>query len=96
MNIPVHMDHIIPFSYTNHSSNDNWVLSCSKCNQQKSDKIFRDTSDVADFCYKMILDHGSLGEGWPEGSWDYWEFAPIEEDDMVGSPKGGAGTSNDG
>lgn len=90
------MDHIIPFSYLGWSPNDNWVVSCSLCNQQKSDKIFRNTSDVADFCYKMILDHGSLAEGWPEGSSDYWEFAPIEEDDMVGSPKGGAGTSNDG
>ena len=67
VNVQIHWDHFIPFSYLGHSPENNWVASCGPCNRVKYSRVFSNEKDITQFCLEMIKDHGSFGEGWPEG-----------------------------
>lgn len=49
--LQIHIDHIIPYSYTQNSRNDNLVASCNICNLFKSSKYFHNEDD----CYLYLM-----------------------------------------
>jgi hypothetical protein len=61
-------DHFEPFAYSYTNSRDNWVAACAKCNGKKNDLIFDSEGALEAFCLSVIKSHGSLAEGWPDGS----------------------------
>ena len=64
----IQWDHYIPFAYLHSNPDDNWVAACLPCNQYKQDLHLASEADLTAFCLKMLKLHGSLGEGWPDGS----------------------------
>lgn len=64
----IEWDHFEPFSYSNDNSRENWVASCQPCNRRKKDHVFRSERALEAFCLSMVKAHGSLGDGWPDGS----------------------------
>ena len=61
-------DHFKPFNYSYTNSQDNWVAACVKCNANKSDLILGSEGALEAFCLSMVKSHGSLADGWPDGS----------------------------
>ena len=61
-------DHFEPFAYSYTNSKDNWVAACVKCNANKSDLILDSEGALEAFCLSMVKSHGSLADGWPDGS----------------------------
>lgn len=72
-NIQIHWDHFIPWALVRgNAGKDNWVASCAPCNHSKSDKVFSNEKQIASFCLQMLKDHGSLADGWAEGT-EEWQ-----------------------
>lgn len=71
---PLEWDHFVPYSFSQMNPSDNWVASCKKCNNCKSNKHLRTESALIEFCLKMISKHGELSEDWPEGHLREWPW----------------------
>ena len=68
VDVVIQWDHFVPFAYTNTNDEDNWVASCRECNQAKGSRLLASEADLTDFCLAMLKSHGSIGDGWPDGS----------------------------
>lgn len=64
----IEWDHFEPFAYSNTNSIDNWVAACMPCNAKKKDYVFTSETALEAFCLSMVKSHGSLADGWPDGS----------------------------
>lgn len=47
--LTIHIDHIIPFAYSQNNTNENFVASCNICNLFKGDKVFDNNDDCVNF-----------------------------------------------
>jgi len=78
-NEEIQWDHFLPWSYiANSGGENNWVAACSICNRRKHSKVFKNEKDIAVFCTKMIISHGSFGEGFEKGA-NSWRLKLEEE-----------------
>lgn len=67
-------DHFVPFSYLGYNPSRNWVAACHLCNNAKGNRHLNNEDDLFEFCHEMMIRHGELGEGWPEGSKATWPW----------------------
>lgn len=68
VDVQIHWDHFIPLSWAQSNAEDNWVAACEPCNLAKADRLMTSEADLTDFCLKMVKLHGSIADGWPDGS----------------------------
>ena len=55
---PMHVDHIIPFSYGGNNSMKNLVMACSDCNMHVSNKVFKDFHSKKEFIIEWRKEKG--------------------------------------
>lgn len=65
--VEIEWDHFLPYGWIRSNPADNWVAACRACNRAKSDRYFASEADLSDFCLEMVSQHGSWGDGVPEG-----------------------------
>ena len=65
--VEIEWDHFVPYAWAQSNSDSNFVAACKACNRAKSDVYLASEGDLSQFCLNMVKQHGSLGQGLPEG-----------------------------
>jgi len=68
--IPLHVDHIIPFSYGGNNSMNNLVCACRQCNNYANDRVFNDFLDK-----KTYIKEKRRQAGLPFGNEEWLQLA---------------------
>jgi 5-methylcytosine-specific restriction endonuclease McrA len=64
--IPLHVDHVIPFSGGGNNGMNNLVCACQTCNQIASDKVFKSFLDKKIYIWQKRVKHG---QPWGKAEW---------------------------